>query len=310
MTTGGPNKKRQKMDACMIHKKYPIACRFLNHQTFDDQELNGILQSRWKSLKGYWHHNPQNLTVPLNSSDKVEFLKPRQDPVRKLARKDMTSNCRSRSIGDPELPSSQGACKCNSCGSIKCQAISEYDRQCASDNARLISQLKIAATVTDETSGEALITFPHPTIPLPMSRKKADRVKKQHEKKLLRRLCKEEAKVQDLIRAIEAAEKTIRDREREAARIALQKMGNTAGIELNLETQKELMILCGGSLSDHIQAVKTIRDRGREAARIALQKMRNTAGIEFGDTKGAPDSAWRLSLGSESAASARLVPQT
>ncbi|KAH1055378.1 hypothetical protein J1N35_033443 [Gossypium stocksii] len=100
----------------------------------------------------------------------------------------MTSNRRSRSIGDPEPPSSQGACKCNSCGSIKCQAISEYDRHCASDNARLSSQLKIAASVTDETSGEALITFPNPTIPLPMSRKKADRVKKQHE----RRSCYED----------------------------------------------------------------------------------------------------------------------
>ncbi|XVF75371.1 hypothetical protein PTKIN_Ptkin13bG0183100 [Pterospermum kingtungense] len=40
-----------------------------------------------------------------------------------------------------------------------------------------------------------------------------------------------------------------RERERQAARIALEKMENTAGLELNSDFFKELWILSGGSLS-------------------------------------------------------------
>ncbi|XVF23561.1 hypothetical protein REPUB_Repub13aG0049200 [Reevesia pubescens] len=82
---------------------------------------------------------------------------------------------------------------------------------------------------------------------------KAEPMKMQQEKeKLERRLREEKTMVEAHIRAAEAAEvelKKQREKEREAARIAFQKMENTAGIELNLEIVKELDILSGYSLS-------------------------------------------------------------
>ncbi|XVF23544.1 hypothetical protein REPUB_Repub13aG0047800 [Reevesia pubescens] len=150
----------------------------------------------------------------------------------------------------------------------------------------------------------------------------ADPVKIQQEKeKLETRLREEKAKVEAHIRAAEAVAKMKaevglkRKRERESARIALEKMENTAGIELNLEIVKELDVLSGCSLSrgnplhqlglfikeeylkdDNDEAIlnedleetlkaevglKRKREREREAARIALEKMENTAGIEL-----------------------------
>ncbi|XVF23542.1 hypothetical protein REPUB_Repub13aG0047600 [Reevesia pubescens] len=155
---------------------------------------------------------------------------------------------------------------------------------------------------------------------------RADPVKIQQEKeKLETRLREEKAKVEAHIRAAEAVAKMKaevglkrkRERERESDRIALEKMENTAGIELNLEIVKELDVLSGCSLSrgnplhqlglfikeeylkdDNDEAIlnedleetlkaevglkrKREREREREAARIALEKMENTAGIEL-----------------------------
>ncbi|XVF23518.1 hypothetical protein REPUB_Repub13aG0045500 [Reevesia pubescens] len=153
---------------------------------------------------------------------------------------------------------------------------------------------------------------------------RADPLKIQQEKeKLETRLREEKAKVEAHIRAAEAVAKMKaevglkrkRERERESARIALEKMENTAGIELNLEIVKELDVLSGCSLSrgnplhqlglfikeeylkdDNDEAIlnedleetlkaevglKRKREREREAARIALEKMENTAGIEL-----------------------------
>ncbi|XP_022764591.1 transcription factor GTE12-like [Durio zibethinus] len=87
---------------------------------------------------------------------------------------------------------------------------------------------------------------------------KADPVRMQQEKeKLERRLLEERAKIEAQMRAAKAAAKLKaevglrkqREKERKAARVALQRMENTAGIELNLEIVKELDILSGCSLS-------------------------------------------------------------
>ncbi|XWS08016.1 hypothetical protein CRYUN_Cryun41cG0041000 [Craigia yunnanensis] len=83
---------------------------------------------------------------------------------------------------------------------------------------------------------------------------KADPVKMQQEKEKLERRHREEiSKVEAQIRAAEAVSKMKeevqlkkqRERDREAARITLEKMENTAGIEVNLEILKELDILSG-----------------------------------------------------------------
>ncbi|KAJ9135952.1 hypothetical protein P3X46_033070 [Hevea brasiliensis] len=87
---------------------------------------------------------------------------------------------------------------------------------------------------------------------------KADPVKMQQEKERLERRQREEkASIEAQMRAAEAASqkreelelKIHREKEREAARVALQKMGKTVNIEQNLEILKELEILSGGSLS-------------------------------------------------------------
>ncbi|XWS07996.1 hypothetical protein CRYUN_Cryun41cG0039100 [Craigia yunnanensis] len=147
------------------------------------------------------------------------------------------------------------------------------------ENVCLSSQLTTPAT--DAASGEGLLTAP--TFDAQMSPKrllraamlkrrfantilkaqqnmllvhgdKVDQVKMQQEKeKLERRHHQELANVEAQIRAAEAVAKMKedvelkkqRERDREAARIALEKMENTAGIEVNLEILKELEILCG-----------------------------------------------------------------
>ncbi|EEF31529.1 transcription factor GTE9 [Ricinus communis] len=74
---------------------------------------------------------------------------------------------------------------------------------------------------------------------------KADPVKLQQEKERFEmRQLEEKARIEAQIRAAEQREK-----EREAARIALQKMENTAEIEQNIEIIKELEKLSGCSLS-------------------------------------------------------------
>ncbi|OAY29077.1 hypothetical protein MANES_15G116300v8 [Manihot esculenta] len=87
---------------------------------------------------------------------------------------------------------------------------------------------------------------------------KADPVKIQQEKeKLERRQREEKAWVEAQIRAAEAASrlreeielKKQREKEREAARVALQKMERTADIDQNLEILKELEMLSGASLA-------------------------------------------------------------
>ncbi|KAK6271891.1 PREDICTED: transcription factor GTE12 [Theobroma cacao] len=144
------------------------------------------------------------------------------------------------------------------------------------ENVCLISQLTTPAT--DAASGEGLLT---PSFDVQMSSKKAfraamlksryadtilkakhildhgekaDPVKMQQQKgKLERRQREEKAKIEAQIRAAEAAAKMKaevelkkqREREREAARNALQQMEKTAGIELNVEIEKEFEMLIG-----------------------------------------------------------------
>ncbi|OWM90896.1 hypothetical protein CDL15_Pgr027383 [Punica granatum] len=86
---------------------------------------------------------------------------------------------------------------------------------------------------------------------------KADPIKLQQEKERLeRRQLEEKARIEAQIKAAEAraeAElKKQRERDREAARIALQKMEKTVEIGENLEILKELEILSGCSLSVHV----------------------------------------------------------
>ncbi|KAJ6301906.1 hypothetical protein OIU77_016086 [Salix suchowensis] len=87
---------------------------------------------------------------------------------------------------------------------------------------------------------------------------KADPIKMRQEKERLeRRRQEEKARIEAQIRAAEAAQrkreetemKRQLEREREAARIALQKVEKTTGIEQNLDTLKELEMLCGCSIS-------------------------------------------------------------
>ncbi|KAE8734126.1 hypothetical protein F3Y22_tig00000778pilonHSYRG00174 [Hibiscus syriacus] len=66
-----------------------------------------------------------------------------------------------------------------------------------------------------------------------------------------------------------------RERDREAARIAVESMKNTAGIEINLDAEREFNFLVGSSSS------LIHRKRDRESARISLESMKNTAGIEI-----------------------------
>ncbi|KAE8696442.1 hypothetical protein F3Y22_tig00110670pilonHSYRG00015 [Hibiscus syriacus] len=89
---------------------------------------------------------------------------------------------------------------------------------------------------------------------------KANPVELQQEKeKLERRQREEKAKIEAQIRAAEAAAKMKvdaelkrqRELEREAARLALQKMEKTAEIEQNLEILKELEMLIGCCLSSY-----------------------------------------------------------
>ncbi|XP_043808230.1 transcription factor GTE12 isoform X5 [Manihot esculenta] len=91
---------------------------------------------------------------------------------------------------------------------------------------------------------------------------KADLVKMQREKERLERKQREEkALIEAQIRAAEAnsrrsAElelKKQREKEREAARVALQKMEKTVYFEQDLEILKELEMLSGGSLSYHFR---------------------------------------------------------
>ncbi|CAK9154713.1 unnamed protein product [Ilex paraguariensis] len=89
---------------------------------------------------------------------------------------------------------------------------------------------------------------------------KADSLKLQQEKeKLKRQQCKEKARIEAQIRAAEAASrlkveaelKMQRYREREAARVALQKMEKTVEIYENLDILKDLEMLSQCSLSSH-----------------------------------------------------------
>ncbi|KAJ9153239.1 hypothetical protein P3X46_026703 [Hevea brasiliensis] len=105
---------------------------------------------------------------------------------------------------------------------------------------------------------------------------KGDPVKMQQEKERLERRQREEkAWIEAQIRAAEAASrmreeielKKQREKEREAARIALQKMEKTADIEQNLEILKELEKLSGGSLSYHFRiGSKRVTNGEMEAA--------------------------------------------
>ncbi|KAF8409168.1 hypothetical protein HHK36_005242 [Tetracentron sinense] len=89
---------------------------------------------------------------------------------------------------------------------------------------------------------------------------KEDPVKMQQERERLERMqCEEKARIEAQIRAAEAASrmraeaelKMQREQEREAARIALQKMEKTVEIDENLAILKDLEMLGGCSVPDH-----------------------------------------------------------
>ncbi|KAL0442579.1 UNVERIFIED_CONTAM: Transcription factor GTE12 [Sesamum latifolium] len=105
----------------------------------------------------------------------------------------------------------------------------------------------------------ALTCQPLPYVLLLLKSEKSDPVRLQEEReKLERKQLKEKARIEAEIRAAEEASrrrlqndlKMQRERERAAARMALEKMGRTVLIDENVDIWKDLEMLCCGSPSD------------------------------------------------------------